>query len=78
MEKSNDKKRKAQPRKDDSNALAPKKSCLIHGPDSSHTTNKCQTMCEQAYWMKEAYKNISQAEDLIRNANVNNRRKGTK
>jgi hypothetical protein len=29
---------------------------LIHGPDSSHMTNECQTMREQAYWMKEAWK----------------------
>jgi hypothetical protein len=41
MEKSNDKKRKAQSKKNDSNVLAPKKLCLIHGPDSSHTTNEC-------------------------------------
>jgi hypothetical protein len=61
-ERLNDKKRKAQPKKDDSNAPAPKKSCLIHGPDSSHTTDECRTMQEQAYWMKEAYKNISPAE----------------
>jgi hypothetical protein len=62
MEKSNDKKRKAQPKKDDSNAPAPKKSCLIHGPGSSHTTDECQTMRKQAYWMKEAWKNVPQAE----------------
>jgi hypothetical protein len=54
MEKSNDKKREAQMKKDDSNAPAPKKSCLIHGSDSSHTTDKCQTMHKQAYLMKEA------------------------
>ena len=59
-EKSNDKKRKAQTKKDD--APAPKKSCLLHGPDSSHTTDECRTMREQAYRMKEAYKNISPAE----------------
>jgi hypothetical protein len=46
-EKSNDKKRKAQMKKDD--ALAPKKSCLLHGPDSSHTTDECRTMRKQAY-----------------------------
>jgi hypothetical protein len=62
-EKSNDKKRQAKPKKDDSNARAvPKKSCLIHGSDSSHTTNECQTMCKQADWMKEAWKNVPQAE----------------
>jgi hypothetical protein len=61
-EKLNDKKRKAQPKKDDSNAPVSKKSCLIHGPDSSHTTDECQTMRKQAYQMKEAYKNISPAE----------------
>jgi hypothetical protein len=59
MEKSNDKKRKAQLKKYDSNVLVPKRSCLIHGPDSSHTSDKCQTMQEQAYQMKEAWKNIS-------------------
>jgi hypothetical protein len=62
MEKSNDKKRKAQSKKNDSNALVPKESCLIHGPDSSHTTNEYQTMQEQAYQMKEAWKNIPMAE----------------
>ena len=51
-EKSNDKKCKAQTKKDDSNVPAPKKSCLIHGPDSSHTTNECQILQEQAYQMK--------------------------
>jgi hypothetical protein len=61
-EKLNDKKHKAQPKKDDSNVPAPKKSCLIHGPDSSHTTNECQTMRKQAYRMIEAWKNIPQAE----------------
>jgi hypothetical protein len=61
-EKSNDKKCKAQSKKNDSNARAPKKSCLIHGPNSSHTTNECQTMQEQAYWMKEAWKNVPMAE----------------
>jgi hypothetical protein len=49
MEKLNDKKRKVQSKKNDSNVLAPKTSCLIHGPDSSHTTDKCQTMQEEAY-----------------------------
>jgi hypothetical protein len=29
--------------------FAHKKSCLIHGPDSSHMTNECQTMRKQAY-----------------------------
>jgi hypothetical protein len=53
-EKLNDKKHKAQTKKDDSNLSAPKKSCLIHGSDSSHTTNECQIMREQAYWMKDA------------------------
>jgi hypothetical protein len=61
-EKSNDKKHKAQLKKHDSNALVPKKSCLIHGPDSSHTTNECQILQEQAYQMKEAWKNVPQAE----------------
>ena len=61
-EKSNDKKRKAKSKKNDSDAPAPKKSCLIHGEDSSHTTDECRTMREQAYRMKEAWKNTSQAE----------------
>jgi hypothetical protein len=30
--------------------------------DSSHTTDECQTMQEQAYWTKEACKNITPAE----------------
>jgi hypothetical protein len=45
-EKLNDKKRKAQTKKDD--APVPKKSCLLHGPDSSHTTNECRTIRKQA------------------------------
>jgi hypothetical protein len=61
-EKSNDKKCKAKSKKNNSDAPAPKKSCLLHGEDSSHTTNECRTMHEQAYQMKEAYKNISPAE----------------
>jgi hypothetical protein len=61
-EKSNDKKRKAKSNKNDSDVPAPKKSCLIHGEDSSHTTDECQTMRKQAYRMKEAWKNTSQAE----------------
>jgi hypothetical protein len=61
-EKSNDKKRKAKSKKSNSDAPAPKKSCLIHGSDSSHMTNECQTMREQAYQMKEAWKNMSQPE----------------
>jgi hypothetical protein len=28
----------------------------------SHTTNECRTMQKQAYWMKEAWKNVPQAE----------------
>jgi hypothetical protein len=48
-EKSNDKKHKAKSKKNDSDAPAPKKSCLIHGEDSSPMTDECQTMCEQAY-----------------------------
>jgi hypothetical protein len=62
MEKLNDKMRKAKMKKIDSDAPVPKKSCLIHGPDSSHMTNECQTMQEQAHQMKEAWKNTSQAE----------------
>jgi hypothetical protein len=61
-EKSNDKKRKAKSKKNDSDAPVPKKSCLIHGEDSSHMTNECQAMREQVYRMKEAWKNTSQAE----------------
>jgi hypothetical protein len=40
-EKSNDKKRKAKSKKNNSDAPVPKKSCLIHGSDSSHTTDEC-------------------------------------
>jgi hypothetical protein len=61
-EKLNDKKRKAKLKKNNSDAPAPKKSCLLHGEDSSHMTDECRTMREQAYQMKEAYKNISPAE----------------
>ena len=61
-EKLNDKKRKAKPKKNDSDVPAPKMSCLIHGPDSSHTTDECRTMRKQAYQMKEAWKNVPQAE----------------
>jgi hypothetical protein len=60
--KSNDKKCKAKSKKNDSDAPAPKKSCLIHGEDSSHMMDECQTMRKQAYQMKEAWKNTSQAE----------------
>jgi hypothetical protein len=62
MEKSNDKKRKAKPKKNDSYTLAPKKPCMLHGSNSSHTTDDCQTLQEQASWMKEAWKNASLAE----------------
>ena len=62
MEKLNDKKHKAKPKKNDSDAPAPKKSCLIHGPDSSHMIDECRTMHEQAYQMKEAWKNITPGE----------------
>jgi hypothetical protein len=30
--------------KNDSDAPAPKTSCLTHGPDSSHMTDECQIM----------------------------------
>jgi hypothetical protein len=74
-EKSNDKKSKAKWKKNDSDAPTPKKLCLIHGPDSSHITNECQTMCKQAYRMKEAWKNTSQAEVSL---NVNSKNKRNK
>ena len=64
MEKLNDKMRKAKMKKIDSDAPVPKKSCLIHGPDSSHMTNECQTMQEQAHQMKEAWKNTSPGRTL--------------
>jgi hypothetical protein len=48
-EKLNDKKRKAKSKKNDSDAPAPKKSCLIHGENSSHTTDECRTIHKQAY-----------------------------
>jgi hypothetical protein len=41
MEKPNNKKRKAKPKTNDSVMLAPKKTCMIHGPNSSHMTGKC-------------------------------------
>jgi hypothetical protein len=56
-EKLNDKKRKAKSKKNDSTVLVPKM-CLIHRSDSSHMTNECQIMQEQAYQMKEAWKNV--------------------
>jgi hypothetical protein len=68
-EKSNDKKRKAKSKKNDSDAPAPKKSCLIHGEDSSHTTDECRTMREQAYRRQNA---------LVKNANVNSKNKRNK
>jgi hypothetical protein len=40
-EKLNDKKSKAKPKKNDSGMLAPKKSCMLHRSNSSHTTDKC-------------------------------------
>ena len=40
--------------------LAPKKTCMIHGPNSSHMTDECRTLQEQNE--KEAWKNLSQAE----------------
>jgi hypothetical protein len=68
-EKLNDKKRKAKSKKNDSDAPAPKKSCLIHGEDSSHTTDECRTMREQAYRRQNA---------LVKNANVNSKNKRNK
>jgi hypothetical protein len=76
LEKSIDKKRKAKSKKNDSDAQVPKKSSLIHGPDSSHMTNECQTMHKQAYWMKEAWKNMTQVErscQCVNNKNNKNR-----
>jgi hypothetical protein len=40
-EKSNDKKHKTKSKKNDSDVPGPKKSCLIHGPDSFHMTDEC-------------------------------------
>jgi hypothetical protein len=40
MEKPNNKKHKAKPKTNDSVMLAPKKTCMIHGPNSSHMTGK--------------------------------------
>jgi hypothetical protein len=42
MEKPNDKKCKAKSKKNDSDVLAPKKTCMIHGPNSSHMTDECK------------------------------------
>jgi hypothetical protein len=47
-EKLNDKKRKAKPKKNDSDMPVPKKPCMLHGSNSSHTTDQCQTLQEQA------------------------------
>jgi hypothetical protein len=44
-EKPNDKKCKAKLKKNDSDALVPnKRTCMTHGPNSSHMTNECQTL----------------------------------
>ena len=40
-EKSNNIKHKAKLKKNDSDLLAPKKACMLHGPDSSHMSNEC-------------------------------------
>jgi hypothetical protein len=77
-EKSNDKKHKAKSKKNDSDVPAPKKSCLIHGEDSSHMTNECRTMRKQAYRMKEAWKNTSQAERSHQKRELNSKNKRNK
>jgi hypothetical protein len=61
MEKPNDKKCKGKLKKNDSEMPAPKMNCMIHGSDSSQMTDKCHTLQEQAYQMKEAWKNMSPA-----------------
>jgi hypothetical protein len=35
---------------------------MLHGSNSSHTTDDCQTLQEQASWIKEAWNNVSLAE----------------
>jgi hypothetical protein len=52
----NDKKHKAKSKKIDSDALAPTKTCMIHGPESSHMTYECPVVQEQVYQMQEAWK----------------------
>jgi hypothetical protein len=47
-EKSNDTKCKAKLKKNDSDMPAPKKPCMLHGSNSSHMTDDCQTLQEQA------------------------------
>jgi hypothetical protein len=47
-EKPNDKKYNAKPKTNDSDMPAPKKACILHGPNSSHMTDNCQTLQEQA------------------------------
>jgi hypothetical protein len=47
-EKSIDKKLKAKPKTNDSDMPAPKKPCMLHGSNSSHMTDDCQTLQEQA------------------------------
>jgi hypothetical protein len=54
MEKSNNKKCKAMPKKNDSDLPVPKKACMQHGPDSSHMSDECQTLQQQANQKKEA------------------------
>ncbi len=61
-EKPNDKKRKAKLKKNDADTLVPKKPFMLHGPNSSHMTDSCWILQEQASQMKEAWKNISPAE----------------
>jgi hypothetical protein len=56
QKKPNDKKCKAKPKKNDSNMPAPRKPCMLHGPNSSYMTDNCQTLQEQASQMKETWK----------------------
>jgi hypothetical protein len=46
-EKPNDNKCKAKPKKNNSDMQAAKKPCILHGPNSSHMTDECQTLQEQ-------------------------------
>jgi hypothetical protein len=72
LEKPNDKKHKAKPKKNDSQTPAPKKPGMLHGSNSSHMTEECRVVQEHIGQMKEAWKKISRWQNaLVRNANAN-------
>jgi hypothetical protein len=78
MEKSNDEKCKAKSKKNDSDVPAPKKTCMIHGPESSHMTDECQVVQEQVYQMKEAWKkHFSSGSGMLSSGTLTTKAKGT-